>query len=49
VSPISALIESILTRKLKRDSMNLYMQGVHIFPQGVHDKVCNTPGFEPPF
>jgi hypothetical protein len=35
----SALTESVSTRKLRRDSMNLCMQGVHRHLQGVCDRV----------
>jgi hypothetical protein len=39
VSARSALTESVLTCKLRRDSENLCVQGVHQRPQGVCDRV----------
>jgi hypothetical protein len=39
VSARSALTESVSTHKLRRDSKNLCVKGVHRRPQGVRDRV----------
>jgi hypothetical protein len=46
VSARSALTESVSTRKLRRDSVNLCMQGVHRRPQGVCDRVSDSKAQE---